>query len=127
MWFVCGTHIRTRCLPTMAVNEKGGMNASKLFDCFNVNILPLFPDAQDFPTKWVVLKTDSGPGRVNLEMLVHMQSHGVHLFPGVPNTTQVTQETDQNYGPFKWVYRSNVDALHKSTGSPKKAIVAPLT
>jgi len=29
----------------------------------------------------------------------------------VPNTTAVTQETDQNYGPFKGVYTRNLDAL----------------
>jgi hypothetical protein len=26
---------------------------------------------------------------------------GVYLFPGVQNTTHVTQETDQNYSEFK--------------------------
>jgi hypothetical protein len=34
--------------------------------------------------------------------------------PGVPNTTHVTQETDQNYGPFKTVYFHNLDILVKS-------------
>jgi hypothetical protein len=31
--------------------------------------------------------------------------------PGVPNTTGKTQETDQNYGPFKSKYRSNIRQL----------------
>jgi hypothetical protein len=33
------------------------------------------------------------------------------LFPGVPNTTTVSQETDQNYGPFKTQYCKNLDAV----------------
>jgi hypothetical protein len=36
---------------------------------------------------------------------------GIYLFPGVQNTTQVTQETDQNYGQFKSDLRSNIAAL----------------
>lgn len=34
--------------------------------------------------------------------------------PGVPNTTHVTQETDQNYGPFKTIYFHNLEILVKS-------------
>ena len=29
----------------------------------------------------------------------------------MPNTTHVTQETDQNYGPFKSAFRRNFDAI----------------
>ncbi len=35
----------------------------------------------------------------------------VYMFPGVPNTTTVSQETDQNYGPFKTQYCKNLDAV----------------
>jgi hypothetical protein len=33
------------------------------------------------------------------------------LFPGVPNTTADSQETDQNYGLFKTQYCKNLDAV----------------
>jgi hypothetical protein len=39
---------------------------------------------------------------------------GVYFVPGVPNTTHVTQETDQNYGPFKTIYFHNLEILVKS-------------
>jgi hypothetical protein len=33
------------------------------------------------------------------------------LYPGVPNTTAVSQETDRNYGPFKTQFRKNLDEV----------------
>lgn len=102
-----------RFLPTVAMNEKGGMNAEALFDYFKNNLLRLYPDAQDVPLKRVVIKIDSGPGRMNESMLAFMRTRGYYLFPGVPNTTQVTQETDQNYESFKRAYRVNLDDLCK--------------
>ena len=33
------------------------------------------------------------------------------IFPGVPNSTAVTQETDRNYGPFKHYFRDELDGL----------------
>ena len=61
----------------------------------------LYPDAAPEKGKWVILKCDGGPGRMNLDLLASLRLDGFHLFPGMPNTTAVTQETDQNYGPFK--------------------------
>ncbi len=57
------------------------------------------------------MKCDSGPGRLNLELLADLQLDGFILFPGVPNTTVVMQETDQNYGLFKTQYCKNLDAV----------------
>ncbi len=36
---------------------------------------------------------------------------GFILYPGVPNTTHVMQETDRNYGPFKTKFMSNLDTI----------------
>ena len=44
-------------------------------------------------------------------MLTYMQSLGVYCYPGVSNTTQVTQETDQNYGNFRSTFRENLETL----------------
>ena len=43
-----------------------------------------------------------------------MQALGVYYYPGVPNTTQVTQETDQNYGTSKSTFRQNLETLSQS-------------
>ena len=108
-----GNKERVRYLPTVGMNEKGGMNAEALFDYFKSNIIPLYPDAQDLPHKRVVIKIDSGPGRMHEPMLAYMRARGFYLFPGCPNTTHVTQETDRNYDTFKRLYRINLDSLLK--------------
>jgi hypothetical protein len=93
---------------TFGMNEKAGMNAVELHKYITNSILPLYPDMEDVPGKRVLMKVDSGPGRTNLDMLADLRLQGCYLVPGVPNTTAVTQETDQNYGPFKGAYRSNI-------------------
>ena len=62
----------------------------------------------DEPGKRVLIKIDSGPGRRNVEMLARLKNLGFYLYPGVPNTTSISQETDQNYGMFKSTFRFNL-------------------
>ena len=62
----------------------------------------------DDPGKRVLIKIDSGPGRRNVEMLARLKNLGFYLYPGVPNTTSISQETDQNYGMFKSAFRFNL-------------------
>ena len=101
-------HRQKKSFPcTFGLNEKAGMNDVELGKYINNSILPLYPDISDTPGNRVMLKVDSGPGRSNLEMLARLRVLGLYLVPGVPNTTSRTQETDQNYGPFKSSFRSN--------------------
>ena len=101
-----------RKLPvTFGLNEKAGMNSVELEKYFNNSILPLYPDIENKPLKRVIAKVDSGPGRTNIPMLASLTLKGLYLVPGVPNTTGETQETDQNYGPFKSNYRANLSWL----------------
>ena len=65
----------------------------------------LYPDAADMPGKRVLIKIDGGPGRMDINSLAELRSRGIFLFPGVQNTTQLTQETDQNFGLFKSLLR----------------------
>jgi hypothetical protein len=44
-------------------------------------------------------------------MLADQCAHGAYLFPGVQNTTHVTQETDQKYGMFKSDIRQKINIL----------------
>ncbi|OEU17850.1 hypothetical protein FRACYDRAFT_238278 [Fragilariopsis cylindrus CCMP1102] len=82
-------------------------------------IVPLYPDAEDVAGKRVLLIVDSGPGRIQVEMLARLKLKGIYLKPGVPNTTHITQPTDQNYGLFKSIYRSNLKLLTKHTTTIK--------
>jgi hypothetical protein len=61
--------------------------------------------------RWLVIKCDSGPGRLNTTLLAYLRYHGFILYPGVPNTTAVTQETDQSYGPFQSAVRTNLQLI----------------
>ena len=99
---------------TYGMNEKAGMNAIELDKYIKNSILPLYPDIADEVGKRVILKVDSGPGRMNVEMLASLRLLGLYVVPGVPNTTSVTQETDQNYGPFKGVFRGNIRLLSQA-------------
>ena len=36
-----------------------------------------------------------------MKLLASLRAHGFYVVVGVPNTTHVTQPTDQNYGYFK--------------------------
>jgi hypothetical protein len=96
---------------SFGMNNKGGMDDDEFFEYLQKSIMKLYPDAAPVKGKWVVIKCDSGPGRLNGKLLTYLRFHGFILFPGVPNTTAVTQETDQNYGPFQGACRTNLQLL----------------
>ena len=105
---------------TVAVHEKGGMNDEE-FEKYNDNsIMPLYPDIADKPGKQVLEKVDSGPGRNGNNFLLKSRFRGLYPFPGPPQTTQVTQETDQNYGVFKSGTRNNLDLISSAAFKQKK-------
>ena len=61
------------------------------FELYLLNaIFPLFPDAKDHKGKRVFLKADSGPGRLNIQLLCKCRLLGFILDPGMPNTTAVS-------------------------------------
>ena len=70
--------------------------------------VPLYPNARDEPGLQVAILVDSGPGRLNSVMLAEMKLLGFYLLPCVPDTTHITQTTDQNYGQFKDIYRKKI-------------------
>ncbi len=59
--------------------------------------------------KRVMLKINSGIGRLQDNLLATLRLIGVYKYPGPPNTTSVTLETDQNYGLCKTTFRTNLD------------------
>jgi len=104
-------------------NEKGGMDKEEFTTKYLFNsIVPLFPHAKDKPGHRVLLKVDSGPGRMNLNLLAKLRLLGFVMYPCVPNTTHVTQETNQNYGPFKTQFLSNLDLIVDKRLMAKKSL-----
>ena len=96
---------------TFGLNTKGGMD-DREFELYITNsILPLYPNTLDRPGKRLILKCDSGPGRLQIDLLAKLRHLGVYLYPCVPNTTAVTQETDRTYGKFKTRFRTNLEQL----------------
>ena len=81
------------------------------FDYLQKSIMKLYPDAAPVKGKWVIIKCDSGPGRLNPDLLASLRYHGFLLYPSVPNTAAVSQETDQSFGPFQSAIRSNLQLL----------------
>jgi hypothetical protein len=101
-----------RCLVSKdTTNEKGGTDGRVLWQLLLYYVKTLYPDIADTPGKRLLFKIDGGPGRLDISMLAELRSLGVYLFPGVQNTTQITQETDQNYGEFKSLLRKHIQQL----------------
>ncbi len=90
------------------MNKKGGMDQEESKKYVMNSIVPLFPDSDDVPGKRVLIKVDSGPGWLNFGLMARLKMLGFYMYPGVPNTTAVSQETDRNYRPFKTVYHQNL-------------------
>ena len=77
----------------------------------------------------MLLILDSSPGRKDEGLLSFLAARGFHLLPGVPNTTHVTQPTDQNYGYFRSMYHSNLENLvhyRRSKNNTVRQIDIPL-
>ena len=106
---------------SFGLNEKGGMDDTEFEKYLMTSIVPLWPNAKPVKGYWVIIKVDSGPGRLNSEMLARLRRLGSILYPGVPNTTAVTQETDRLYGHFKHVLRENLQILTTARMSKGKS------
>jgi hypothetical protein len=90
-----------------AVSQKGSMTNDILQNWLGQQFISYFPDVQDSPGHRVFLKLDTGPGRQTSQFLGRARVEGVEVVPGLPNGTEMGQEMDQLFGPFKQgVYRS---------------------
>jgi hypothetical protein len=89
------------------------------------SILPLYPKTHDRPGHCLLLKCDSGPGRLQIELLAQLRFLRAYLYPCVPNTTAVTQETDRTYGMFKSQYRMNLELLIDECVQQDKSVSVP--
>ena len=97
---------------TFGASEKGRMDSEEFEKYIMNSIVPLYLHARNQRGKRVMLKVDSGPGRMNLNLVLARLRHlGFILYPCVPNATHVTQETDQLYGPSKTQFLENLDLI----------------
>ena len=77
------------------------MDYEEFLKYFKNSLVSLYPDVKDESGKSFMLKVDSGPRSLNSNILSYARNLGFIIYTGVQNNTAVTQETDQNYGPFK--------------------------
>jgi hypothetical protein len=85
------------------------MNNNEFEGSIDNSIIPLFPDLEDMPGKYILLKVDSGRGCNWQDLLNKCQFRVVYIYPGLPNSTSMQHDTDTNfYGPFKDVIRRNL-------------------
>ena len=120
-----GTNAETSWDCTFGLNTKGGMDDCEFEQYVMNSILPLYPNTCDRPGYRLLLKCDSGPGRLQIELLAKLRFLGIYLYPCVPNTTAVTQETDRTYGMFKSRYRQNLELLVDECVRQDKSVSVP--
>ena len=89
-------------------------------------VLRLYPDAQDIPSKRVLIKIDSGPGRMFPELQQRLRARGIYMFPGVPNGTEVGQEMDQMYSYAKGLCYRNREKLIRARHNGNPNDTSPL-
>ena len=107
-------HNKEKNFPiTIGLTKKGDMDEIEFTKYLKNLIIPIFPNTKPVLGKWVDTKVDCGLGRTSNNLLATLRFHGFILFPGVPNTTAVTQETDRIYNVFKTCVRINPNLLIK--------------
>jgi len=56
-------------------------------------------------------------------MLAYMCGLGLYCYPGVPNTTHMSQEANQNYGLFKSDFSSNLEIFSQARFDIQKILL----
>ena len=59
------------------------MDAVEFSMYLQTSVMPLYPDAKETPGKIVLIIVDSGPGRLDLDMLATLRARGFYLMTGV--------------------------------------------
>ena len=99
----------------MTITTKDSSVTDQIFIQYILHLKTLcYPDAEDKPGKCVLMKADSGPGRMNKEFLAIARSHGFYFLPGLPNGTALGQEMDQVFAEFMAILEENRALLYKT-------------
>ena len=103
-----------RTFPCSFSWSKDGSVTDDIFLWYVEKVLfPLYPFAKDVEGKRVVIKADSGPGRLNERFLQSARDRGFYFFPGLPNGTELGQEMDQLFAYLKSIIEENRRQLYK--------------
>ena len=68
----------------------------------------------------MLFNIESGPGQMGVKLLAHLHLLLFVFYPGVPNTTALSQENIRNYGPFKTAFRIILDKIIQERMIKKK-------
>ena len=95
-------------------SPKGSMNSS-IMGHWVQGLSEYYPDVADEPGKRVIVKSDSGPGRLkNEKFMNNLLMDGFKFFASLPNGTEITQEMDQLFAEFKRLCYLNRDQLFEA-------------
>ena len=108
---VFGWNEEKKWTVAIGMHEKGGIYDGEFLKYFNNSLILLYPDVKYEDVKCVILKVDSGTGRLNQNILAYERNLVLIIYPGVPNNTSVRQDMDQNYGLFKTQFIENLNML----------------
>ena len=73
------------------MNEKGCMDYVDFLKYFKNSFSPLYPNIKYEDGKHVMLKVDSGPGRLNSNLLAYANNLVFIIYLRAPNTTAETE------------------------------------
>jgi hypothetical protein len=124
-WVSLGTDSERSWDPTFGLDTKGGMDDDEFEQYVLNSILPLYPNMRNRPGHRLLMKCDSGPRCLQVALLAKLRYLGVYLYPCVPNTMSMTQETDRTYGMFKTRYRRNLELLCDEMVRLDKTVLVP--
>ena len=108
-----GHEHRKRFSPMIAASPKGSMNAT-ILNSYMQYLTQLYPDCEDTIKKRLFFKLDNGVGRDNDEFLFNSKSHGVYIWPGLPNSSEGTQEMDALFAFFKSLMENNRRTIYQA-------------
>jgi hypothetical protein len=98
----------------VGMNPKGGMNEEMFLKYVTELLMVLYPNSEDVSGKRVILKSDSGPGRLGIEYRFQAKAEGVYVYPGLPNGTEAGQECDQLFAYLKTLTGANQEKLYEA-------------
>ena len=100
----------------IAASPKGSMT-KEILNSYLSKFSNLYPGLRDEIRNRFLFKTDSGPGRSNCDVNFTAKVNGIYIYPGVPNTSEVTQEMDQLFAYFKSLMERNRRRIVQEKGS----------
>jgi hypothetical protein len=110
---ICGKfgHSVRKGFDFMIASSPNGSMTAEILTAYCLKLVTLYPDVRDEDGHRLFVKADSGQGRDNAEFLAAVRSMGIYFYPGVPNTSEATQECDQLFSYTKSLMERNREEL----------------